>query len=65
MTDGPTTIEQLETRLQRGWELIDEAERQSDERAASRYTQRWLNLLTDYEELAREQTRRESPPAEN
>lgn len=65
MTDGQTTIEQLETRLQRGWELIDEAERQSDERAASRYTQRWLNLLTDYEKLAREQTGREGPPAKN
>lgn len=53
MTEELSTIEQLESRLQHGWELIDEAERQSDQHAASRYTQRWLRLLTDYEELAR------------
>lgn len=53
MTDASTTIEQLESRLQRGWELIDEAERQSDQRAASRYTRRWLDLLSDYEELVK------------
>ncbi len=55
MTDRPATIEQLESRLQRGWELILEAERQSDGPAADRYTQHWLRLLTDYEELASEQ----------
>lgn len=65
MTDGATTIEQLETRLQRGWELIDEAERQSDERAASRYTQRWLNLLADYEQLAGEQAGGEPQQPDN
>ena len=51
MTDDRSAIEQLEARLQHGWELIDEAERKADERAASRYTQRWLQLLDDYERL--------------
>lgn len=52
MADNGATIEQLESRLQRGWELIEEAERASDQRAVSRYTQRWLNLLSEYEVLA-------------
>jgi len=51
MAEDHSTIEQLETRLQRGWELIDEAERQDDERAVTRYTRRWLQLLADYESL--------------
>lgn len=51
MTDDRSAIEQIEERLQRGWELIDEAERSADERAAARYTQRWLQLLADYERL--------------
>ena len=53
MADNHTAIKQLENRLQRGWDLIEEAERKSDQRAASRYTQRWLSLLTEYEELAK------------
>jgi hypothetical protein len=52
MAEEHSTIEQLESRLQRGWELIDEAERQDDERAVTRYTRRWLQLLADYENLA-------------
>lgn len=50
MADDHTAIQQLESRLQRGWELIDEAQRSSDERAASRYTQHWLQLLAEYED---------------
>lgn len=61
MTEQPSTIDQLESRLQRGWELIDEAESQSDQQAAARYTRRWLSLLTDYEALARQQPRAEIP----
>jgi hypothetical protein len=44
-------IEQLESRLHRGWELIDEARRADDRRAVARYTQRWLVLLREYEQL--------------
>jgi len=50
MTDDHSAIEQLENRLRRGWELIDEAERSQNERAVNRYTQRWLQLLAEYEE---------------
>jgi hypothetical protein len=51
MTEDQGAIQQLESRLQRGWELIDEAERQDDDRAVTRYTRRWLQLLADYENL--------------
>jgi hypothetical protein len=51
MSDDRAAIEQLESRLERGWELIDRAERAADERAASRYTRRWLQLLDEYERL--------------
>jgi hypothetical protein len=52
MAEDQVAIQELESRLQRGWELIDEAERQDDERAVTRYTRRWLQLLADYESLA-------------
>jgi hypothetical protein len=51
MAEDQIAIQQLESRLQRGWDLIDEAERQDDERAVIRYTRRWLQLLADYENL--------------
>lgn len=57
MTDNDPAIAQLESRLQRGWELIDQAERDSDQRAASRYTQRWLQLLEEYERTVQPRTR--------
>jgi hypothetical protein len=56
MTDNDQAIELLETRLHRGWELIDQAERAADERAVSRYTQRWLQLLDEYERVVRPRT---------
>jgi hypothetical protein len=46
-----TAIEQLEARLERGWELIERAEAADDNRSASRYTRHWLELLADYERL--------------
>lgn len=58
MAEDQVAIEQLESRLQRGWELIDEAKQQDDERAVTRYTRRWLQLLADYENLV-EPTRSE------
>lgn len=52
MIDEPAAIEQIEARLQRGWELIEDARAASDEQAVSRYTHHWLQLLEDYERLA-------------
>lgn len=46
-----TAIAQLEARLERGWELIEHAEAAEDNRAASRFTRHWLELLADYERL--------------
>ena len=57
MTDNDPAIAQLESRLQRGWELIDQAEQSADRRAASRYTRRWLDLLDEYERLAKSHPR--------
>lgn len=51
-TDNQATLEQLESRLHRGWDVIDEAMRANDERAVDRFTRRWLALLDEYERLA-------------
>lgn len=51
MTDNASAIDVLESRLERGWKLIDQAERESNARAVSRYTRRWLQLLEEYEDL--------------
>jgi hypothetical protein len=51
VTTENAAIEQLESRLQRGWELIERAEAQNDDQAVSRYTRHWLDLLADYERL--------------
>lgn len=49
MIDDPGAIEQIEARLQRGWELIEEAQASADDQAVSRYTRYWLQLLEEYE----------------
>lgn len=63
MTDNSSAIEQLETRLERGWNLIDQAVLDADERAVSRYTSRWLQLLQEYEDLLKSGAPRRSSSA--
>lgn len=52
-TDNPT-LEHLEARLHRGWDLIERAQSNDDADAVSRYTRLWMSLLADYERLAQE-----------
>lgn len=64
MTDTSAELQQLETRLRRGWDLIERAEEESNDRDVARYTRLWLQLLSDYERLAAppEPQEHEPPP---
>lgn len=58
------TIQNLEQRLNRGWELIEQAEAEQDGRQIARYTEHWLALLAEYERVCADTSALESPTGE-